>query len=97
MSAETWDTDPVSVLDSETCSPMTIVGVNEPTTVLKNDDCFENTETRPKEPERVLGNDLVSEPVKETEPVRVLNSETRSTRLDAKPSDALRVLPMRSD
>jgi hypothetical protein len=77
-SARTEDvvSNPVRVLNNAECSPGLEVRVNEPVRTLKNDECSTKVETRPREPARVLAKPLVSEPTREIEPIRVLNSET---------------------
>lgn len=66
--------DPVSVLKNEVCSCMLEDGVNDPVSVLKNERCPTIAEERPSELERLLTKPLTSEPVRDNEPVKALDS-----------------------
>jgi hypothetical protein len=49
--------------------------VSDPVSVLKNEVCSTRVEERPSEPDRLLAKPLTSEPTRDNEPVRVLDSE----------------------
>jgi hypothetical protein len=66
--------DPVSVLKNELCSCRLEDRVNDPVSALKNEKCPTRAEDRPNEPERLLTKPLTSEPVRNNEPVRALDS-----------------------
>ena len=72
---ETEDSDPVSVLNSEICALRVDVAISEPVSVLKIEECSTRTEDILREPDRLLAKPLISEPVRENEPVSVLNME----------------------
>ena len=65
---------PVSVLKYELCSCRLENGVNDPVSVLKNEKCPTRAEDRPSEPDRLLTKPLTSEPVRNNEPVKALDS-----------------------
>ena len=67
--------DPVSVLKNEVCSTRVEDTVSDPVSVLKNEVCSTRVEERPNEPDRLLAKPLTSEPARDNEPVRVLDSE----------------------
>ncbi len=66
--------DPVSILRNELCSCRLEDEVNDPASVLKNEKCPIRAEDRPNEPDRLLTKPLTSEPVRNNEPVRALDS-----------------------
>ena len=66
--------DPVSILRNELCSCRLEDEVNDPDSVLKNEKCPIRAEDRPNEPDRLLTKPLTSEPVRNNEPVRALDS-----------------------
>ena len=66
--------DPASVLRNELCFCRLEDGVNDPASVLKNEKCPTRAEDRPNEPDRLLTKPLTSEPVRNHEPVRALDS-----------------------
>ena len=49
--------------------------VRDPVSILKNEVCSTRVEERPNEPDRFLAKPLTSEPARDNEPVRVLDSE----------------------
>jgi len=49
--------------------------VRDPVSVLKNEVCSTRVEERPDEPDRLLARPLTSEPARDNDPVRVLDSE----------------------
>jgi hypothetical protein len=49
-------------------------GVNDPVSVLKNERCPTRAEDNPNEPDRLLTKPLISEPVRDNEPVSALDS-----------------------
>ncbi len=49
--------------------------VSDPVSVLKNEVCSTRVEDRPNEPDRLLAKPLTSEPARDNEPVRVLDTE----------------------
>jgi len=49
--------------------------VRDPVSVLKNEVCSTRVEERPDEPDRLLAKPLTSEPARDNDPVRVLDSE----------------------
>ncbi len=67
--------DPVSVLENDVCSSKLEELVSEPVSALKNEECRTRVEERPNEPDRLLTKPLISEPARDMEPVRVLDSE----------------------
>jgi hypothetical protein len=66
--------DPVSILRNELCSCRLEDEVNEPASVLKNERCPTRAEDRPNEPDRLLTKPLTSDPVRNNEPVKPLDS-----------------------
>ena len=86
--------EPVRVLKSEECSTRLAVGANEPVRVLKTELVFPLLAVRLRELERFLAKLLISVPVIDNEPVRVLASVRCSVMLDVEPSELLTVLPM---
>ena len=68
--------DPASVLRNELCSCRLEDGVNDPVSVLKNEKCPTRAEDSPSEPDRLLTKPLTSEPVRNNEPVKALDSAT---------------------
>ena len=66
--------DPVSVLKNELCSWRLEEGVNDPVSVLKNEKCPARAEESPIEPDRLLTKPLTSDPVRNNEPVKALDS-----------------------
>ena len=66
--------DPVSVLKNELCSCRLEDGVNDPVSILKNEKCPTRAEDRPNEPDRLLTKPLTSEPDRNNEPVKALDS-----------------------
>lgn len=71
---EDADRDPVNVLKRPACLPWLDVTVNEPVSVRKIEVCSTKTEDKLKEPDTVLASPLVSDPVRNSEPVNDLNS-----------------------
>jgi len=67
--------DPVSVLENDVCSSRLEDMVSEPVSALKNEECPTTVEERANEPDRLLTKPLTSEPARDNEPVRVLDSE----------------------
>jgi len=65
----------VSVLKNPACSAKLVDKVSDPVSVLKNEVCSTRVEERPNEPDRLLAKPLTSEPARDNEPVRVLDSE----------------------
>ena len=66
--------DPLTVLKNELCSCRLEDGVNDPVSVLKNEKCLARAEDRPNVPDRLLTKPLTSEPDRNNEPVKVLDS-----------------------
>jgi len=66
--------DPVSILRNELCSCRLEDEVNDPASVLKNERCPTRAEDRPNEPDRLLTKPLTSDPVRNNEPVKALDS-----------------------
>src|SRR5205807_894929 len=69
---ETEESDSVSVLNKEICSLRLDAEVSEPVKVLKIEECSTRTEDKPNEPDKPLAKHLISEPARESDPVRVL-------------------------
>jgi len=67
--------DPVSVLENDVCSSGLEDIVSELVSALKNEECPTRVEERPNEPDRLLTKPLISEPARDREPVKVLDSE----------------------
>jgi len=67
--------DPVSVLKNDICSRGIENRVNDPVNALKSETCSTNAEEGPNEPDTVLARPLTSEPEKNSEPVKILDSE----------------------
>ncbi len=64
--------------------------VSDPVSVLKNEVCSTRVEERLNEPDRFLAKPLTSEPARDNEPVRVLDSEIvrplkREVAIDSEP------------
>ena len=66
--------DPVSILRKELCSCRLEDEVNDPASVLKNERCPTIAEDRPNEPDRLFTKPLTSDPVRNNEPVKALDS-----------------------
>lgn len=86
--------EPVRDLKSEVCSARPDTRDMEPVRVLKNELCSPLLMTMPREPDRFFAKLLTSEPVIDSEPDSVLESESCLERLEDEPSDALRALPI---
>src|SRR5690242_82506 len=89
------ENEPVSVLESETCSTTLADVVSDPDSVLKKlewstwledtvselvnvlkiEKCSTEAELKLNEPDMLLARPFISEPVRNSEPVNVLNSE----------------------
>jgi hypothetical protein len=66
--------DPVSPLENELCSCRLEDGVNDPVSVLKNERCPTIAEEMPNELDRLFTKPLTSDPVRDNEPVKALDS-----------------------
>ena len=66
--------DPLTVLKNEQCSCMLEDWVSDPVSVLKNERCPTRAEDKPNEPDRLLTKPLISELVRDSEPVSALDS-----------------------
>ncbi len=66
--------DPLTDLKNELCSCRLEDGVNDPVSVLKNEKCLARAEDRLNVPDRVLAKPLTSEPDRNNEPVKALDS-----------------------
>ena len=66
--------DPVSVLKNKLCCCRVEDGVNDPVSALKNERCPTRAEDRPNEPVRLLTKPFTSEPVRDSDPVKALDS-----------------------
>jgi hypothetical protein len=66
--------DPLRVLRNELCSCRLEDEVNDPVIVLTNERCPTRAEDMPNEPDRPLTKLLTSDPVRDNEPVKALDS-----------------------
>lgn len=67
--------DPRSVLENEKCDNGLEDMLSDPINVLKNEECSTRVAVNPIEPDRFFAKPLTSKPARDSEPVRVLDSE----------------------